>query len=111
MKSSLGSTSAGSPNSAFPAYSAVVLASETGVLDEAPENILRKGRLQPGKLFLVDLERGRIVEDAEMPDEIRQISLEVEVVGPRMGEEWFTAYNRWSGEIIRVCPKQLAHFF
>ena len=34
----------------------VVLASETGVLDEPPENILRKGRLQPGKLFLVDLE-------------------------------------------------------
>ena len=36
----------------------VVLASETGVLDEPAENILRKGRLQPGKLFLVDLERG-----------------------------------------------------
>ena len=40
----------------------VVLASETGVLDEPPENVLRKGRLQPGKLFLVDLERGRIVD-------------------------------------------------
>jgi glutamate synthase domain-containing protein 2/glutamate synthase domain-containing protein 1/glutamate synthase domain-containing protein 3 len=48
----------------------VVLASETGVLDEPPENILRKGRLQPGKLFLVDLERGRIVEDAELKREI-----------------------------------------
>ena len=48
----------------------VVLASETGVLDEPPENILRKGRLQPGKLFLVDLERGRIVEDAEVKREI-----------------------------------------
>ena len=36
----------------------VVLASETGVLDIPAENILRKGRLQPGKLFLVDLERG-----------------------------------------------------
>src|SRR2546423_3832741 len=44
----------------------VVLASETGVLDEAPENILRKGRLQPGKLFLVDLDPGRIVEDGEV---------------------------------------------
>ena len=39
----------------------VVLASETGVLDDPAENILRKGRLQPGKLFLVDLEQGRIV--------------------------------------------------
>ena len=42
----------------------VVLASETGVLDEPPENVLRKGRLRPGNIFLVDLERGRIVEDA-----------------------------------------------
>jgi glutamate synthase domain-containing protein 2/glutamate synthase domain-containing protein 1/glutamate synthase domain-containing protein 3 len=48
----------------------VVLASETGVLDEPPENILRKGRLQPGKLFLVDLDRGRIVEDADTKREI-----------------------------------------
>ena len=34
-----------------------MLASETGVLDEPAENILRKGRLQPGKIFLVDLEQ------------------------------------------------------
>ena len=34
----------------------VVLASETGVLDEEPGEVVRKGRLQPGKLFLVDLE-------------------------------------------------------
>ena len=44
----------------------VVLASETGVLDSPPANILRKGRLQPGKLFLVDLEQGRIVDDDEV---------------------------------------------
>ena len=44
----------------------VVLASETGVLDIPAENILRKGRLQPGKLFLVDLEEGRIVPDEEV---------------------------------------------
>ena len=44
----------------------VVLASETGVLDIPAENILRKGRLQPGKLFLVDLEQGRIVPDDEV---------------------------------------------
>jgi glutamate synthase domain-containing protein 2/glutamate synthase domain-containing protein 1/glutamate synthase domain-containing protein 3 len=48
----------------------VVLASETGVLDEPAENVLRKGRLQPGNLFLVDLERGRIVEDGEIKREI-----------------------------------------
>ena len=44
----------------------VLLASETGVLDIPAENILRKGRLQPGKLFLVDLEQGRIVPDEEV---------------------------------------------
>ncbi len=44
----------------------VVLGSEAGVLDEAPENVLRKGRLQPGKLFLVDVEAGRIVADDEV---------------------------------------------
>jgi glutamate synthase domain-containing protein 2/glutamate synthase domain-containing protein 1/glutamate synthase domain-containing protein 3 len=48
----------------------VVLASETGVLDEPPENVLRKGRLQPGHLFVVDLARGRIVEDEEIKAEI-----------------------------------------
>ncbi len=43
----------------------VVLASETGVLDDPAETIIRKGRLQPGKLFLVDLEQHRIVPDEE----------------------------------------------
>jgi glutamate synthase domain-containing protein 2/glutamate synthase domain-containing protein 1/glutamate synthase domain-containing protein 3 len=43
----------------------VLLASETGVMTVAPEHIQRKGRLAPGKLFLVDLEDGRIVDDDE----------------------------------------------
>jgi glutamate synthase (NADPH/NADH) large chain/glutamate synthase (ferredoxin) len=48
----------------------VVMASETGVLDEPAENVKRKGRLEPGKLFLVDLERHRIVSDREVKTEI-----------------------------------------
>jgi len=46
----------------------VVLASETGVLDSVhePARIVRKGRLQPGRLFLVDLEQHRIVPDDEL---------------------------------------------
>jgi glutamate synthase domain-containing protein 2/glutamate synthase domain-containing protein 1/glutamate synthase domain-containing protein 3 len=44
----------------------VVLASETGVMTVAPEHIQRKGRLAPGKLFLLDLDEGRIVEDEEV---------------------------------------------
>jgi glutamate synthase (NADPH) large chain len=48
----------------------VVLGSETGVLDFAPENVERKGRLEPGRMFLVDTEKGRIVEDEEIKDEV-----------------------------------------
>ena len=48
----------------------VVLGSESGLLDIPPENVRRLGRLQPGKLFLVDLERGRIVEDEEVKREV-----------------------------------------
>jgi glutamate synthase domain-containing protein 2/glutamate synthase domain-containing protein 1/glutamate synthase domain-containing protein 3 len=48
----------------------VVLGSECGLLDIAPERVKRLGRLQPGKLFLVDLERGCIVEDGEVKREI-----------------------------------------
>ena len=44
----------------------VILASETGVLDIPPENVLRKGRLQPGRMFLVDTEQGRIIDDEEI---------------------------------------------
>jgi glutamate synthase domain-containing protein 2/glutamate synthase domain-containing protein 1/glutamate synthase domain-containing protein 3 len=44
----------------------VVLASEAGVLDFKPEEIERKGRLQPGKMFLIDTKQGRIIEDEEI---------------------------------------------
>ena len=44
----------------------VVMASEVGVLDIAPENVEHKDRLQPGRMFLVDLEQGRIVGDEEL---------------------------------------------
>jgi glutamate synthase (NADPH/NADH) large chain len=48
----------------------VVLASEVGVLDIPQENVARKGRLQPGKMFLVDIEAGRIIEDDEIKDSL-----------------------------------------
>ena len=44
----------------------VVLASETGVLDLDPATVIEKGRLQPGRMFLLDLGEGRIVPDAEL---------------------------------------------
>jgi glutamate synthase (NADPH/NADH) large chain len=44
----------------------VVLASETGVLDIEPSRVVRKGRLQPGRMFLIDTAQGRIVSDDEI---------------------------------------------
>jgi glutamate synthase domain-containing protein 2/glutamate synthase domain-containing protein 1/glutamate synthase domain-containing protein 3 len=46
----------------------VVMASEVGVIDIAPENVLHKDRLQPGRMFLVDTENGRIVGDEELKE-------------------------------------------
>ena len=60
----------------------VVCASETGVLDIPQSEVLRKGRLQPGHMFLVDTEQGRIVEDAEIKRSVV--------------EEW--PYAEWLGE-------------
>ncbi|KGJ75979.1 glutamate synthase [Cryobacterium roopkundense] len=48
----------------------VVLASEIGVLDIDPARVVRKGRLRPGKMFLVDTVAGRIIEDGEIKDEL-----------------------------------------
>jgi glutamate synthase (NADPH/NADH) large chain len=60
----------------------VVLASEAGVLDIEPSDVVRKGRLQPGKIFLVDTAQGRIVED----DEIK-----AELAGEHSYAEWLHA--------------------
>ena len=48
----------------------VIMASEAGVLDIAPEKIIQKGRLQPGKMFVVDMEQGRIIPDEELKADI-----------------------------------------
>ncbi len=48
----------------------VVMASEMGVLDIPEEKIIKKWRLQPGKMFLIDLEQGRIIDDAEIKSQL-----------------------------------------
>ncbi|MDS1269340.1 glutamate synthase large subunit [Lipingzhangella sp. LS1_29] len=48
----------------------VVLASEVGVLDVEPERVVRKGRLQPGHIFVADTAEGRILTDAEVKAEL-----------------------------------------
>ncbi|MFY9915764.1 MAG: glutamate synthase large subunit [Nocardioidaceae bacterium] len=48
----------------------VVLASEVGVLDLPAASIVRKGRLQPGRMFLVDLDENRLIEDDEIKEQL-----------------------------------------
>ena len=57
----------------------VVMASEMGVLDIPEEKIVKKWRLQPGKMFLIDLEQGRIIDDAE---------IKAELAGARPYRQW-----------------------
>ncbi|HSU65587.1 MAG TPA: glutamate synthase large subunit [Tepidisphaeraceae bacterium] len=48
----------------------VIMASEVGVLPVAPDRVKKKWRLQPGKIFLIDMKQGRIVDDREIKDEL-----------------------------------------
>ena len=48
----------------------VIMASETGVLPVKPEDVKMKGRLQPGKMFLVDTVEGRIISDKELKERL-----------------------------------------
>ncbi|NKF34748.1 hypothetical protein HER21_50940, partial [Pseudomonas sp. BGM005] len=48
----------------------IVIGSETGVLTFEPERIKRRGRLQPGKMFLVDTAQRRIIEDEEIKHDL-----------------------------------------
>ncbi len=48
----------------------LVMASESGVVEIKPENIALRGRLQPGRIFVADLEQGRIISDEEIKDNI-----------------------------------------
>jgi glutamate synthase (ferredoxin) len=48
----------------------VVMSSETGVIDIDPANVSLHGRLEPGRMFLVDMEEGRIIEDREVKEKI-----------------------------------------
>ncbi|MFM1892074.1 MAG: glutamate synthase large chain, partial [Pseudomonadota bacterium] len=48
----------------------VVMASEMGVLDIPEEKIAKKWRLQPGKMFLIDMEQGRIIDDEELKEQL-----------------------------------------
>src|SRR6187549_980967 len=62
----------------------VVLASEAGVLPADPKTIRLKGRLQPGRMFLVDTVQGRIIDDEE---------IQADIVGRKPYRSWVTQYG------------------
>jgi glutamate synthase (NADPH) large chain len=62
----------------------VIMASETGVLPVDPKLVKEKGRLQPGKMFVVDLEQGRIISD----DELKQ-----RICSQKPYSEWLNKYK------------------
>ena len=53
----------------------VIMASETGVLPVKPEEVQYKGRLQPGRMLLVDTVEGRIIPDEEIKERLPAASL------------------------------------
>ncbi len=77
----------------------VCLASESGVLPFAEEDITRKWRLQPGKMLLIDLEQGRIIEDDE---------LKAELAGDAPFAEWLDQAQFKLADITHIEP-ELSH--
>ena len=61
----------------------VVLASEAGVLDIPPEKVIRKERLHPGRMLLIDTENGRIISDEEIKEK---------AAGQHPYREWIDRY-------------------
>ena len=75
----------------------VVMASEVGVLDIEPDNVAYKGRLQPGRMFLVDFAQGRIIDDAE---------LKADVASRRPYKQWLEEQRILLSELPRVQPPE-----
>ena len=49
----------------------LIVASETGVVDVSPENVLRRGRLGPGQILVADLEKGQLLESAQVDEKLK----------------------------------------
>ena len=82
----------------------VVMASEVGVLDIDPAKIVRKGRLQPGRMFLIDTAQGRIIED----DEIKRTLAEAQPYGRVVGGRRRRARRTARARARRVQPPERA---
>lgn len=82
----------------------VLLASEAGVLPIDPENVVQKGRLQPGRMFLVDTARGRIISD----DEIKQTLAEAQPYQQWLAENLVDLADAKGSEQLEVSREQWA---
>ncbi len=77
----------------------VIMASETGVLPIDPARVRSKGRLQPGRIFLVDTEQGRIVSDEEIKHEL---------CSRQPYAEWLAANMQTLQDLEAATPEQIA---
>jgi glutamate synthase domain-containing protein 2/glutamate synthase domain-containing protein 3 len=78
----------------------LVTASEAGVLEIDPANVERKGRLQPGRIFFVDLEQGRIIQDEEIKRDL---------VGRKPYREWVEANRITLNDLPEAVPVHAAN--
>ncbi|MCU0551420.1 MAG: glutamate synthase large subunit [Leptolyngbya sp. Prado105] len=87
----------------------VIMASEAGVLPIEPERIAQKGRLQPGRMFLVDMEQGRIVADEEIKHQIASAEPYQDWIDQHMvGLSDLKAAPAASSDLNTVLQRQLA---
>ena len=71
----------------------VIMASEVGVLPVEPERVIAKGRLQPGRMFLVDFEAGRLIPD----DEVKHI-----IAGREPYAQWLAQHRLDLADVVRA---------
>ncbi|MEM9347187.1 MAG: glutamate synthase large subunit [Planctomycetota bacterium] len=74
----------------------VIMASEVGVVDIEPENVKSKGRLEPGRMFLVDFDQGRIIPDGEVKDAM---------IHARPYREWLAEHQLKLDDLPGAAPK------
>ena len=78
----------------------VIMASEAGVLPIPEDRIVKKWRLQPGKMFLIDLEQGRIIDDQELKDQL---------ANSRPWREWIEAVRVKLDDVKAIGDDAVAH--
>ena len=75
----------------------VIMGSEVGALEVEPERVLEKRRLQPGRMFLVDTEKGRIISDEELKQEI---------ISARPYRQWLNQHTVYFDQLPEVAEEQ-----